>query len=293
MHFELDLYQSDETARNADSGTHPIVEGDPTMLGDIEGWAIFGASKPDRLVGDSAAFNDGYVYINSALGNVKLGDAGAAGAASNQLHVPFLVNALEGDQYATAESELIKYENSFVGVDFAASVDDDANWNLGVGYAASVGALDVALGLSAGEDTLAGSIGASVGGLSFGVNYAVEEVGSTTEYVAAGVGYAMGALTIGAGVETEIRHGDVHQFVHNSLTGQEYETNYFAGASYELADGLSLSVGVANLDSDSANNWSARAGHLVNFFGRSGRGQDLGDAETRAWTAGASVKVSF
>ncbi len=293
MHFELDLYQSDEQSRTADSGTHPIVEGDPSMLGEIEGWADYGASKPDRLVGDSVAFNDGYVFINSALGNVKLGDAGAAGAASNQLHVPYLVNALERDQYATAELELIKYENSFVGVDFAASVDDDANWNLGIGYSADVGGINVALGLSAGEETLAGSIAAAAGGLSFGVNYAMEEVGSTSEYVAAGVGYSMGALTLGTGVETEIRHGDVALFNHGSVTGQEYETNYFVAASYELADGLALNVGVANLDSDSANNWSARDGGLFGFFGRSGRGLDLGDDEGRAWTVGASLEVSF
>lgn len=275
VHFELDLYQSDGVRYNPDS----------------DYYSVNGFGDEDRLIGDSVAFNDGYVFINSALGNVKLGDAGAAGAASNQLHVPYLVNALERDQYPTAELELIKYQNSFVGIDFAASVDDDANWNLGIGYAASVGVLDVALGLSAGEDTLAGSIGAAAGGLSFGVNYAVEEAGSTTEYIATGVGYAMGALTIGTGVETEIRHGDIHFMKHDNPTGQEYETNYFIGASYELADGLLLSAGVANLDSDNTYNWSTY--HL-----RSGRGIDVNRAsvlgnEQRTWTAGASVKVSF
>ncbi len=302
MHFELDLYQSDESTRTIGSEGYPIAEGDPATFSDDDGWTDYGTASPDRLVDDYAAFHDGYVFINSALGNVKLGDAGAAGAASNQLHVPYLVNALERDQYATAELELIKYENSFVGVDFAASVDDDANWNLGIGYSADVGGINVALGLSAGEETLAGSIGAAAGGLSFGVNYAMEEVGSTTEYIAAGVGYSMGALTLGTGVETEIRHGvvgrrDVYpEMVLNSPTGEEYETNYFVAVSYELADGLLVSVGVANLDSDSANNWSARSGQWsLNgpFFGRSGRGFDLGEDEGRAWTAGASVKVSF
>lgn len=288
----MDLYQSDQQVRSADSNTHGIVEGDPTAY-DCEEWAVFGTSKPDRLLGDEVAFNDGYVFINSALGNVKLGDAGAAGAASNQLHVPYLVNAIEGDQYQTAELELIKYENAFLGVDFAASIDDDSNWNLGIGYAAAVGGMDVTLGLSAGEETLAGSLGAAIGGLAFGVNYAMEEVGSTTEYVAAGVSYAAGALTVGTGVETEIRHGNVANFLQGSVTGQEYETNYFIGASYELADGLSLNVGLANLDSDSVNNWSARSGRIAGFWGRSGRGLDLGDAEMRSWTTGASVKVSF
>lgn len=218
-HFELDLYQSDGQTYSTALGI-PITEGvtGSNLLG------IYGLGKEDRLIGDGVSFNDGYVFINSALGNVKLGDAGAAGAASNQLHVPYLVNALERDQYATAELELVKYENSFLGVDFAASVDDDSNWNLGIGYAAAVGAVDVALGLAAGEETLAGSIGASVGGLAFGVNYAMEEVGSTTEYVAAGVSYSAGPLSIGTGVETEIRHGDIGPlgsgfFVHDNPTG--------------------------------------------------------------------------
>jgi len=259
MHFELDLYQSEDG---------------------------------DYLTGDYVQFNDGYVFINSALGNVSMGDAGKAGAAANQLHTPFLApGVIEGDNYATSELELVKYSNSFLGVDFAASVDDDSNWALGLGYSADVGGVNVALGLSAGEEALAGSIGASAGGLAFGVNYAHEEVGATTEYVAAGVSYSMGALSVGTGVETEIRHGLV--------TGQEIETNYFAGATYELADGLVLGVGAGNLDSDSCSNWTATGGAATagtcGAAGNalSGRGQTLGDNEGRTWTAGASVTVSF
>jgi hypothetical protein len=257
-HFELDLYSSDET---------------PTDI-------YWGQSLVD--------FNDGYVFINSALGNVALGDAGKAGAASNQLNVPKLApGAIEGDNYATSELELVKYSNAFLGVDFAASVDDDANWALGLGYGADVGGVSVTLGLSAGEEALAGSINAAVGGLSFGVNYAHEEVGATTEYVAAGVGYSMGALAVGTGVETMIAHG--------AVSGQEITSNYFAGATYELADGLVLGVGAGNLDSDSCSNWTATggAGTKCAPAGMIGQGTHLGDNEGRTWTAGASVKVSF
>ncbi len=234
MHFELDLYQSD--------------------------------GVEDYLTGDSVSFNDGYVFINSALGNVSMGDAGSAGSAGNQLHTPLLVGALEVDNYSASEAELVKYSNSFVGVDFAASVDDDSNWSLGIGYSADVGGVTVDLGLTAQDEALAGSIGASAGGLSAGVNYAMEEIGATTEYVAAGVSYNMGALTIGTGAETEIRH-DV-------VSGEIYESNYFASADYELADGLNIAVGVANLDNDSAANWN-------------------GTTVGREWVAGATVTVSF
>ncbi len=233
MHFELDLYQSDGTE--------------------------------DYLDADSVSFNDGYVFINSALGNVKMGDTGDANEAANQLHTPVIPGALEVDHYSVLEAEQVFYSNSFVGVDFEASVDDDSNWSLGIGYSADLGGITIDLGMTAQDETLAGSIGATAGGLSAGVNYAMEEVGATTEYVAAGIGYGMGPLTVGTGVETEIRHGVV--------SGEIYETNYFAGASYELADGLNVALGVGNLDNDSAANWGTAVG--------------------REWVAGATVTVSF
>lgn len=255
MHFELDMYSSDD--------------------GDI----LAGGQS-------AVAFNDGYVFINSALGNVAMGDTGTAGEASNQLNVPFLlpVGAIEEDNYASVETVQVFYSNSFIGVDFEASVDDDSNWALGIGYGADVGGVTVDLGLSAAEEAMAGSISMSAGGLTAGVNYAMEEEQATTEYVAAGVSYSMGALTVGSGVETEVRHGVV--------SGQEMETNYHVGATYELADGLVLGVGVANLDSDSASNCSADSGEAC-AGGFSGIGADLADGEGRSWVAGASVKVSF
>jgi len=262
MHFELDMLSSDA------DGVDFINGGQSTV-----------------------AFNDGYVFINSALGNVKMGDTGDAGEAANQLHVPFLApGAIEGDTYAALEFEQVFYSNSFVGVDFEASVDDDSNWALGIGYSADVGGVTIALGMSAAEEALAGSVGATVGGLAFGVNYAMEEVAATTEYAAAGVSYTMGALSVGTGVETEIRHA--------AGTGEEYETNYLVGATYELADGLVLGVGAANLDSDSCSNWTAINGNVANntcttATALSGRGQALGVDESRTWVAGASVKVSF
>lgn len=278
-HFELDLYQSDtETLTTSSAADYYTSD-------------YYTAQKQDFLTGDYVQFNDAYVFINSALGNVKLGDTGDASEASNQLNVPYLVGALERDHFSVLEAEQVFYSNSFVGVDFEASVDDDSNWSLGVGYSADVGGVTVDLGLTVQDETMAGSLGMTAGGLSAGVNYAMEEVGATTEYVAAGVGYTMGALSVGTGVETEIRHANV--------SGEEYETNYFVGASYELADGLTVNVGVANLDSDSANNTSAVSGGSIDnfaggpFSGYSGKGLSLGENEGRSWSLGASVKVAF
>ncbi len=276
MHLKLDLFSSDAHTNEREFGLY---------------YDYKNGGQSD------VAFNDGYVFLNSALGNVKLGDTGAAGEASNQLNVPFLApGAMEISNLASSEAEQVFYSNSFLGVDFEASVDDDSNWGLGIGYSAAVGVATVDLGLSAGEEALAGSLGANIGGLSFGVNYAHEEVGATTEYVAAGASYNLGALTVGAGAETKIAHAVV--------TGQEYTSNFFAGGSYELADGVVLGVGIANLDSDSCSNWTAVGGSSVpgscfaaplSTFNNEliGQGQHLGDDEGRTWTAGASVLISF
>ena len=264
-HFELDMYSSDVTKEPADA---------------LEGQS-------------DVSFNDGYVFINSALGNVAMGDAGKAGAASNQLNTPYLApGAIEDSNLGKSELELIKYSNSFLGVDFAASVDDDSNWALGIGYSADVGGVTVGLGLSAAEEALAGSVNMTVGGLSAGVNYAMEEVNETSEYVAAGVSYSMGALSVGTGVETQISH-------YSKDKEQQIVSNYFVGATYELADGLVLGAGVGNLDSDSGANCTATGGTTACAGGKTGADVSgatrvhLGDNEGRTWVAGASVTVSF
>ncbi len=299
-HLELDFYKSDRSYTVPTALPGALTMPDPRVLA----WART-LEMSDYLGPDELAFNDGYVFINSSLGNIKLGDTGTAGKATNQLNTPFLApGALELTDYAPLELEQVFYANSFLGVDFEASVDDDSNWALGLGYGADVGGVAVALGLSAAEEALAGSISATAGGLSAGMNYAMEEIGHTREYVAAGVSYSAGPLSVGGGVETEI----LHEAVDLNLAGvglatfdpndlERYETNFFLGATYEVADGLTFGVGVANLDSDSAANRSltlALGGATAG--GYSGRFVDTtGSAfsEGRTWTAGASVKVAF
>lgn len=85
-------------------------------------------------------------------------------------------------------------------------------------------------------------------------------------------------------------------------SGEEYETNAFVGASYELADGLTFSIGAASLDSDSASNTSGDSVFLNLFSeaagGLSGQGFNLNDPiflgkERRDWVASASITVEF
>ncbi len=217
---------------------------------DLQGSDDAGIQLPGDVVdGDAVEFNDGYVFVNSALGNIKMGDTGDAAGTSNQLNVPILpLGAIERDHFSVLEAEQVFYANSFYGVDFEASVDDDSNWSVGVSYAAPMGPVMVALGLTAQDQALAGSLGASIGGLSAGVNYAMEEFGASSEYIAAGIGYDMGALHLGLGVETEIAH--------MMVVGETYTSNVFAGATYELADGLTLGAAIGSLDNDSVWNWN-------------------------------------
>lgn len=239
MHFELDLQGSDGTF----------------------------VAQPDVVDGSAVNFNDGYVFVNSALGNIKMGDTGDAAETKNHLHVPILpMGALERTHFSVLEAEQVFYANAYAGVNFEASVDDDSHWSMGVSYERPVGSLLVHLGLTAQDESLAGSLGASIGGLSTGVTYAMEEVGATSEYIATGLGYQVGPLNMGIGTETEIRHA--------AVTGETYITNVFAGMTYELADGLTLGGAIGSLDNDSAANWN-------------------GANTARELNGIASVKVSF
>lgn len=90
-HAELDFYSSDRELGLADR--FPLtIEG---LLGLIlipadRDLLLVAVQKSDDLGPNSLTFNDGYVYVNSALGLVMLGDTGTAGEAANQLNVPYL-----------------------------------------------------------------------------------------------------------------------------------------------------------------------------------------------------------
>lgn len=84
----------------------------------------------------------------------------------------------------------------------------------------------------------------------------------------------MGALNVGAGVETQVLNLSF-------LTGPSSEifvTNYFVGAEYELADGLLIGLGIGNLDGDNVYNGDYRAGTSV---------------RPRTWNATATARVEF
>ena len=259
-HFELDLFQSDDDALSMFSQ-------------DVRALIPVRPFNSDIATGDTISFNDGYVFIDSALGYLALGDTGVAGKAKNQLKVPILpMGAFEFDEFGWfAENEQVFYGNSFAGIGVEVSTDDDGRFALGVGYEGRVGGVDVELGLSAMRDemnvgtagtrqinNLAGSLQVSAGGVTTGVNYASFDVDKwqTIEYVATGASYNMGALTLGLGVETYINHLAF-------IGGENYVTNLCAGATYELAEGLILGVGIGNLDAD--NTAGNRQANYVNF----------------------------
>lgn len=288
MHRELDVYQSD-----GDRGSF------------FEAWE--GLTPWDDITsGDGVEFNDGYIFLKSALGDIKLGDTGPAGKARNQLNVPILpMGALRLDSYSRPHNNLfwfypneiwvenvtLYYANSFAGIDFDVSVDDEGIWVLGVGYQGQVGDVGIELGLTGSADDFygidiyrfAGSTQAEIGGLTAGLSLASLDAPGvvTDEYIAAGLSYDFGALVLGAGVETHISNFDFAK-IFDPIFGpvsEVFETNLFVGADYELADGLHLAAGLGNLDGNNLLNWTDYSRALNGL--------------PRTFNAVASVRVEF
>lgn len=264
-HLELDLYQSDDL-----------------LDGELRGSPSY----------DVAQFNDGYVYVKGSFGQVSLGDVDVAGRANNQLNVPLFANGAYqiGELSTYTENVKLLYSNRFGSVDFEASIDDDANYGIGLGYTGQFGPAAIVVGLSGdihdssrlvtplnpkgSYSEWAGSIRTYIGNWRFGANYASVDFPRiyALEYVSTGGAYNFGKLNVGAGVETFIVH-------RSGVGGQVYTTNLFTGATYALAPGLTLALGLGNLDADNDFNTLVQptpTGH-----------------RKRTSTAQASVKIDF
>jgi hypothetical protein len=235
-HLELDFYQSDDL-----------------LDGELRGLASY----------DVAQFNDGYVFVEGGFGRLALGDVDVAGRANNQLNVPLFANGAYqiGELSTFTEQAKLLYTNRFGSIDVEASIDDDANYGLGLGYSAQMGPAAVVLGVSGAihdESPLvtplnptgeysewAASVRTYIGRWRMGANYASVDFPRVyaLEYSSFGGAYDFGDLKLGAGVETFI----VHQ---SGVGGEIYTTNLFAGATYALAPGLTLGLGIGNLDAD-------------------------------------------
>lgn len=234
-HLELDMFQSDD---------------------DKDGENIL--TNSDIIAGDSADFNDGYVFLDSALGYLAMGDTGTAGRGVNQLRVPFLpLGAIERDDYAALELEQVFYANSYAGLAFEASIDDDARWSVGGEYAAPMGPWQVTLGGSVSEDGGAGSVSLGLGDLTAGLHLAGSStnrlsagvITTSQTYVSMGVDYDLGVLKLGLGSESEVTY---LYTLATATKSKDTVSNFFAGAVYEMADGLELGMGVGLLDADSS-----------------------------------------
>ncbi len=260
-HLELDLEQSDDDLDGDDGssgrGFDPLglLAGLPLTKGLVE--------DEDALDQDLVAFNDGYLFFDSALGFVALGDTGPAGYAVNQLQVPLLAHgAMEIDAFVEQEGELAYYSNSAFGFDFDGAVDDEGRWSAGAAYTLDLTGLDITLGTSFATEGFAFSLHGDYGPWQAGVSYADTSfdqdlssrfglasgtiVAQARDYLSAGVSYRMGPLILGGGYELQnMKFASLAPFGSKQSIG-----SYHVGAAYELASGLTLATGLAYLDPD-------------------------------------------
>ena len=261
VHFELDLEQSDDD-KDATNGTTGrgfdplgLLAGLPLTKSLIE--------DEDALDQDLVSFNDGYLYFDSALGYIALGDRGSAGMAQNQLLVPLLAHgAMEIDSFIEHEGAVAYYGNTFYGLDFAGAVDDDGLWSAGAAYTFDFANLNIRLGTSFAEQGFALSAHLDYGPWQFGASYADTShdrdlsslfgqpagtmVAQARDYLSAGLAYQVGPLLVGGGYELQnLKFASLAPFGRMQSIGA-----FHGGASYELADGLILASGIAYLDPD-------------------------------------------
>lgn len=260
-HLELDLEQSDHDQDGDDGSTGRgfdplgLLAGLPLTKGLVE--------DEDALDQDLVAFNDGYLYLDSALGLLALGDTGPAGFAENQLQVPLLAHgAMEIDAFNEQEGELAYYSNSAFGLDFDGAVDDDGRWSAGAAYTLDLTGLDITLGTSFATEGFAFSLHGDYGPWQAGVSYADTSfdsdlssrfglaagtiVAQARDYLSLGLSYQLGPLTLGGGYELQnMKFASITPFWSKQSIG-----SYHAGAAYELAPGLTLATGLAYLDPD-------------------------------------------
>ncbi len=261
IHFELDLEQSDDD-KDATNGTTGrgfdplgLLAGLPLTKSLIE--------DEDALDQDLVTFNDGYLYFDSALGYIALGDTGSAGMAEQQLQVPVLAHgAMEIDSFVEHEGEVAFYGNSVFGLDFAGAVDDDGLWSAGAAYTLDFATLDIHVGTSFAEQGFALSARLDYGPWQFGASYADTShdrdlspnfglpagtiVTQARDYLSTGLAYRVGPLMIAGGYELQnLKMASLSPFGRLQSIGA-----YHGGASYDLADGLTLATGVAYLDPD-------------------------------------------
>lgn len=218
----------------------------------------------DVLGTDAASFNDGYVYVDTIFGKLFLGDAGVAGKASSAVSTVMPVEnsfyESSSASYSASELELIKYENSILGLNLNASVDDDTNWQVGAEYVSEAAGFPITIGATGSMEMFAASGKVVVGPFMGSASYFAEDSGDVdpfqatngtqqgmSEILSFGLGYELDGLSVGAGYELvnyEVGTSDNHDY--NSKLG--------FGIDYEFANGLF--AGASFVSDDSTSDWT-------------------------------------
>lgn len=178
---------------------------------EIDGKASDGATGVDALPTDGISFDDVYIFVNSALGNVKMGETEGVD----------LTEVSAGD----LEAENIRYSTSVMGADVVAAFDDELNWAAGASYSVATGLGDVTANVEFTENALAADASVSVGGVSLMPYMSSND--NDDEVLGIIAGYDLAGIALEAGYEVAT----------DGASGDEDESAYLE-AEYTLAEGL-------------------------------------------------------
>ena len=241
------------TDDNGDAKMHMDADVSFTMAASTDAGLSFGTALN---FDDNAGENKYAIHVSGDFGKVTMGDtdgafdwamdelSGAGSIADNQTtHAGYNGNA------GLDSGDVLRYENSFVGLSLGLSIqregDDGGGDIVGAGIKSSIGDIKVGVGFQSNDsENIAGaSVMATFGGITGGLNFSQKSVdnGDDTSHMGVGATYTVGSTAV------NVNFGTTEE-------GDTSETGFGVAAQYDLG-GAKLQFGYGNSE-DSDDSWS-------------------------------------
>ena len=242
------------TDDNGDAKLHMDADVSFTMASMTDAGLSFGTSLN---FDDNAGENKYAIHVEGDFGKVTLGDtdgafdwamdelAGAGAIADDHTtHAGYNGNSgLDG-------IDVLRYENSFVGLQLGLSIERGADGGngdvVGAGIKGGIGDISVGVGFQQNdsENVAGASVMATFGTITGGLNFSQKSVdnGDDTSHMGVGATYTVGSTAVNVNFGT-------------SEEGDTSETGFGVAAQYDLGGGAKLQFGYGNSE-DSDDSWS-------------------------------------